>query len=469
MRHPVDIIVNNHCCKWQKRESNLAKLALTQIGNDGLQISLMSGQSCTIGSSAAADYSLTSEELDEIHCRITCRGNSCFVECFHFESKIIVNDKNANRSSLSDGDSLRLGKHHFLVDFESNRVRPVELVESTNEQEYDSLEEVFSLPDAAPIDADDDSKSPSSLAPESSADELDADVKPVAQESLEENSLFQDSLDDDSHASDSDSLDHDSDEPFGFDDQGFDFPEVSDEQPTVADTSEQGEKDSDLEFASDQSEDSIQPDSNDTSLDSEDFSDSVTPSEMPEHSTTVIGTELSSDFEDAIDSEADSTLADLRDMKSWKLDEDSDEPIAPSGDPKASEFLRNLANRSLLDKKSGDEAVVALMQILDSNDANLFQIQSHAIKLIEFSEFEEFTDVKDSVFLVSELAENELQTLLVEKRWLGRMKYPLGLQRYLELSPSKIFDSFFKAVSACVFKNAKTNQCELIVSANKVD
>ena len=414
-----------------KRESNLAKLVLTQIGNDGLQICLMSGQSCSIGSSAAADYSLASEDLEEIHCRITCRGNSCFVECMNFENNIVINDRYANRSSLSDGDSVRIGPFQFSVEFDSTRVAPVDLDPSeTIEQEFDSLEEIDSEGDYQPLEPFEAESTiidePVDMAPP-------ADSKPI--DSLE-----------------------DSDSSFEFDEHSFEF---SDER--AQEETETASEDVDIAFGQSEEQQILQQPPTELEIESTfNIESTEAPSESLDHSTTVIGKELSDEYE--FDSHNDSTLPDLKQSGAWRL-QDGETEVASTGDPKASEFLRNLANRSPLEKLQGKEAVECLKKLLDRDGSNLYKIHSKAIRKTDLAELDGMTD-QDAVFLVSDLMEEDLQNLLDDRRWLGRMKYCLGLQRFLELSPRKVCESFFETVKGCFFVGAVREDCELIVSAD---
>lgn len=371
---------------------------------------------------------MPSEELDEIHCRFTCRGNSCFVECLNHQSKIVVNDRYANRSSLSDGDSIHIGPYEWLVDFESNRLKPQPFQQLPEEDtEFDSLEEIESLVEVMPVG--------------------ESDVEDL-QESVHPEDVPRDALDDDEGG-------------FALDEHSFDFQEsenTASNPPQIVESATEVEDTPSL-TSSPVGETGWEK----LPVDPEPAEKS---SDMPEHSTTVAGIEL--DHQADREATAESTLPDLRDGPSWRLSRDSDIPLATSSDPKASKFLRSLVNRSMLEKKVGDEAVNYLKQRLDDEGARLYQVHHRVIKRVEFSDFETADDGADSIFLVSKLDEEQLRTILDEKRWLGRMEYPLGLQRFLELSP-RVCESFFSMISACLFFDAGAAEYELIHSGDQPD
>ena len=455
----------------------MAKLVLSQIDNDGQQICLMSGQSCTIGSSAAADYTLASDQLEEIHCRITCRGNSCFIECPNFENKIVINGNHANRSSLNHGDTVQIGPFPMMVDFESNRVLPVELDDATTVSqdfdsldEFESLEEVESLDDVSPIlpvsPPETDGHNASLPAAEAVVER-----SPIDAPSTADTKGSAKSADPVPTVAPADSLD-DASDSFAFEENSFEMSEIQERpdppakaestvEPTVEPAVDPATEDSDLVFGSSPDVELpvvVENDWNSTELPS----DQVELSD-PEHSTTVIGKESNSEFD--LDNN-DSTLPDIKDNGAWRLIENVNAEIASSGDAKASEFLRSLANRSQLERKHGSQAVDFLKQMLAEKKTSFFKIHSRAIREAEFEPgIIENSEKQDSVYLVSSCEEQELQKILDEKRWLGRMKYAMGLHRFLELSPRKTCDSFFEVVQACLFVTAN-DECELITRAD---
>ena len=69
----------------------------------------MSGQFCTLGSSSAADYCVRASGVLPMHCRIGCRQNGGFIECFDDNATITIAGGNKNRSRLTDGDILKIG------------------------------------------------------------------------------------------------------------------------------------------------------------------------------------------------------------------------------------------------------------------------------------------------------------------------------------------------------------------------
>lgn len=95
----------------------MAKLTLIPSSRSGIEkIRLSTGKSCSIGSSTKADYTFLEQDIDPIHCRLSCRRRLGFVECIAESSTIAVNGITSNRSKLSDGDNLQIGSCKFVVE-----------------------------------------------------------------------------------------------------------------------------------------------------------------------------------------------------------------------------------------------------------------------------------------------------------------------------------------------------------------
>ena len=372
-------------------------------------IRLSSGYSCTIGSSAAADYCFKNADLDEIHCRVTCRGNLSFIECLNFEAKVKVNQEDANRSSLTDGDELQIGLIKFKVALQNDI------------QQYDPIEAIDSNESLSELDV------PGYGLTETASEE------PLPQE----DELLQaaiDSDDSDQVAVVTDSLDDSADE-FGVYIDEYSF---EDDVPTAAKT--------------------VQVDN--ASTEEVDFG-------IEDHSTTSAvelksGDSGSESFD--LTNSSDSTLAEV----SFNAPNFKKKALPRSSDPKSSNFLKGLVEESRLVKKTGELALRLASQLLSSPGTKIYRLVDDELVSIDRLESVEIKDSDQGlVLLLSKLERKELSTLLRKKRWQRRIRFPLGLQRFLELS-NAVSKDFFKSVDGCLLVPEYGDEFELISTSDKI-
>ena len=375
----------------------------------GTNIRLSSGYSCTIGSSAAADYCFENADLDQIHCRVTCRGNLSFIECLDFEAKVRVNQEHANRASLTHGDEVQIGLLKFKVELQ------------TEVQQYDRIETNDSNESLSELDV------PGYELTESASEE------PMPQHLSDSDDVFD-------TVAITDGLEGSSDE-FGVYIDNYSF----DEEPSHTPKKPGQSGNTEVESAS---------------TEESDFG-------MEEYSTTSAADSKTIESEtDKVDVtiSSDSTLADV----SFTAPNLKKKASRRSSDPKSSDFLKGLVEQWRLVKKTGDSAIELANHLLASSGANIYRIDEDEIVAIENLETVETGDSDlGLVLLLSKLEQKELWAILKKRRWQRRIRFPLGLQRFLELS-SSVSKNFFESVEACLVIPENSNEFELISTSDKL-
>jgi serine/threonine protein kinase len=81
------------------------------------------GARVSIGRSSGCDIVLRASDVSKHHCQILVQGHQVLVEDLASANGISVNGKSVERTSLKDGDLLRVANHEFLVRFASSSTR----------------------------------------------------------------------------------------------------------------------------------------------------------------------------------------------------------------------------------------------------------------------------------------------------------------------------------------------------------
>ncbi len=311
-------------------------------GSTDSPIRLNSGQSCTIGSSAAADFLIESDDLHEIHCRLSCHRRQSFIECFDLDARITINQASSNRSKLANGDLLNIGGRDFFVHFLASEAALAPPANETTETMGDSATLTVSI-----------------------------------QETPHNDEIL------------------------------------------VLDFDNEDTKVTDLWV----NDDSTLP-----------MIDTLS---LPRDEVADVG---------------------ARDSEGLAGDSISEEkPNLPSA------FLQGLVSRSRLEKKDGEAAVSHTRRLLESDGLNLYLVKPQMLRAASIENVtDKFEEPDGAVYLLSNLDLEELGEFLAKRRWHGRIRHPLGLLRFLELSPDVICQLFFSKIEGCFVNLDSSSGCEYI-------
>jgi pSer/pThr/pTyr-binding forkhead associated (FHA) protein len=69
----------------------------------------------TIGRGPSADFIIDAPLISRLHCRLTVDGKELIVEDLGSTNGISVNDHEVQRSTLQDGDRLRIGRVELII------------------------------------------------------------------------------------------------------------------------------------------------------------------------------------------------------------------------------------------------------------------------------------------------------------------------------------------------------------------
>ena len=382
----------------------------------------MPGQFCTLGSSSASDYCVRAAGIQPMHCRIGCRQNGGFIECFS-DATINIGGTNKNRSRLTNGNVLKVGNISIEViielpegpaasfDIAFDHSEDAEIKDSPKadaEQPVNRIEPPAINPHVERGQPSDKSQSPTINRPSektgaeaSSGPDLSRKIEPESNPSSSS--------------------------------------ELASEGPTATD------------------EDSYNSSSAKTNKPVFEF-DSVDPSDI----------KLTEGDLDAIENMDGNSLL-LGDFGTIANDALSDDPL-PVQNPDQSQPTE-MPPPNTVDSESqnllpgGTEsgrcchwtgsAVRPTLELLEQHLSSLhcFDIQSRGC-LVQCS----FGDVKQAVsgqsepkiFLVSEKSQDYLIEFLASKRWHERFSHPQALSMFLALLPAKHIKQLFAEINTCV-------------------
>ena len=391
-------------------------------------VRLKPGQSCTVGRSHSADYALKSSGLDAIHCRITCRRRSAFVECLSAESFVHVNGQPVNRARLTHGESLQIGDVEFVVEVP---------------QEPESQP---SIPEPAKTEF-----------PSTGTESFDSDT--TASIEFDSWTAF------------------DSDDNIELDPESLEWPDTKSEPPPTP-QEDAGERRQDSRF---QQEGVSQPGADDDlELDdhlldqSDHFDDS---GEEPLSTTSVDDDPFMSDEAATTESAADTSDGgfDSDDLDWFHREE---QPVSPPAEPETqptrepqadhrdddreraeSEFAETLARKlgqssvPKFERLYGAAAEDAAKDLLADDYLQAFRLARFNLLPVEqdYSSFCEAVEPRDgAVVLFSDRSPDALDLFLSKGRMSDRLRYPLAVQRFLEFSPPKLIKAFFDSFPHCL-------------------
>lgn len=424
------IIVNVTLYSVPNFLKQVVRLTLHPKNDDSIQpIRLLAGQSCTVGASPAADYHINSTGVDAIHCRFTCRGRFCFTECLRADATIVVNSEAMNRARLIDGDQLTIGTIKFFVQVSEPQRTPK--VEMSIDFDEDDPDEDRNLTDEAVAD----STSFATDLFDSTASIKDHTPIEVAENPLEDSPDEKPDWDNDS---DSDSPFVDSTDSFydlSVDDEDLAPSKTNDEAPTETD---------ELENPAPSNNDSLPTHSehgetSGTASNRDQRDESDNPAEPTQPSKPLSDSSLS-DSTDIDPNQSDSTKTDSTEInKKKRKNHQTNEAIRPT--------------RDRYFKAYNDDAVRAKDLLQNQEGTFYYKTERNAVVQLHAREIDkdDFGNDRDgAVVLFSRLSEDDLNLFFQKKRWHDRIRYPLGIQRFLMLSPQKIIDQFFEKVDACL-------------------
>lgn len=524
----------------------MSRLTLTPTGTDGELIRLANGQSCTIGSSSAADFKISNG--DGVHCRVTCRGRHCFIECLRSALSIQINGTSVNRSAIADGDQLKIGAVEFKVEFVKPKQDPrVEVSINFDESVDDSNGIKDENTESAPQIAGDANPSvdpvpalqPSVSVSTSSGQELIEKVSDQNDQPISAiDSLTTPEVEDPDSSStyptfDSDKVTSQLMQEFKEDSQ----PKVQKGEGKTEDHGSTLDAAPEANFQTPTSMDSQPPLQSEPTPDEETVAPQpeprpADPVEQPGSTKQDDGYDVEELFQPASKSKSsipasgggspdDSTLDNLKSTEPEEVNppvgseglglrenETDDDPVekeleAPSlakpesttlssdsqglpapqtTSPRDSQLTdskvkpesilpiepaTSTSNPSGLNLKDPSRSEVQTIQKLHGEQAmqwcqslsetagerNIFRAQRRILTELDFLQFKDQLSASDPdgyVLLVSRMGNAEINQFFMEKGWLDRIRYPSGLQSFLDLSPVKYLAEFFQTVEACV-------------------
>ena len=435
---------------------------------DGISIHLRPGQSCTVGSSAVADFTLNDRNLKPVHCRLSCRASGGYIECVDPEDQIVVNRKSKNRSRLSHGDQLQVGAVALDVEMPEQSLSQAEFQIDFNDEPSPSTVselEFFSVAEAT----ENLPEQFSDIGTESVADENPPanDEEPefeIANSGSNPRPTFQfeplDQEDQETHQPDGeDSQSHDASRVLDpvFDQDGpepgeSDKPTFAEEPPAIGPPSQQAPP-----ISVPNPESSVQPvepapftfDSNDpdeVELTEQELKSIYDDREVQPDSDESFPT-MNVSFAEAIDSDSESiSVSTLDDVDLSSLDHtgaDGGDGIRLPGGHNAGKFWR----------WQGREVQPTVDQLLDLNgELSLFQCSGMSVKpvLPEWARQARYLDEPAVILLLTKLPIHELQNQIQVHRWHDRMEHPRALRMFLEYAPQSLLEKFFEVAPAAL-------------------
>ena len=415
----------------------MIRLSLHVLNQDpAVSIHLRPGQSCTVGSSAAADYCISDAAIDAVHCRVICQISGGYIECFETERNISVNGTRKNRSRLADADELKLGSTKLTVKLPREEMPELSFsVDFGSEQPPSTLlSPIISKPrreteDSETVPDNDDVAEPDAQTSAEGLIEKDLPQSESANAQMSSDGVASESAAANGDASNGDVLDFDDDLP-----PSPVAPVAASEEPnstatTIPPKSHQLAKGSPVfEF------DSTEP--KDAPLSEEDL---ATLNDENVEQVTLGRTDLESEV---AGSEPAASAKQLAAPAESKTEGDSKAPF-PGG-----------ADMVKYWKWTGSSAIELLNSILTGPaDMTLYESTAQGIVVSDLEgevDQEAFLKRPKLVLLVSRESLNELTLLTHRKRWEDRIGHPQAVAMFMALSPKRIVNDFLTAVEACV-------------------
>lgn len=414
-------------------------------------IRLQPGQSCTLGASPAADFCLDSAGIAPIHCRISCRNRFGFIEGLDADSKVIVNGEAFNRSRIVNEDKLRIGLIEFVV-VTTAETKPPKFKTPIDMDELFDSEASDTTADPAARSNNANNHPATKQEPDSiTIEELGFDDDFLNLTDPSQSSSRFDDLEDDFYAIDDPSA-LTTGTPLGpkgfvFDDSALDDSTLGDftldendlgELPSTADVMDVSEMRALLALREGPEEkQKNQPSKRDSAT-------SISPA-----------TKHDVPFEQDVESAEDINANDDKEEEDDNAaDEKKAHPIEAIEEPLATDkFVRQ---QSLA-------ACELAKQTLNRESNNVYQPEKGYLRrLIDFNlETDQTWPDGGAVLIISPLDESEINRFVADKRWHDRLRFPLGLQRFLELAPPVMVAELFDHISMCliVSNNRKDWEC----------
>ena len=430
----------------------MARLSIqSRDENHGVSIHLRPGQSCTLGSGAAADFCLPDPNLPALFCRLQCQVSGGYIECLKYDDTLTVNEKTKIRSRLVHGDTLKIGSITLDVTLpDSPAANPASAEFHVNFED----EEPESTVSDDPLSFDSDVESFEEEA------EASANLPPFSVEEAETTDLFDNDPFPSSGLGDQEPIFRFEKSDFDEEDEEALSQNVESDSPK-ADTPIETSVDDPPEIVDEEPEAKTEPSRKTRSFEPPKFSFDSTDAEDIEMSES----DLQQVYDDEQEVEAFPTMSVSlaegtgdSESVSVSLDHDIDltlldSPFEDQGSVDSGFRITGGADAGKFVRWTGDQVDPALEQLLDSKTRiNLFScrgMQTQALPLSTIRE-QQFRQQDNEIYLLTELTMHQLQDQIRTQRWDDRMGHPRALRMFLEYAPSRTISSFFDVVDSAL-------------------